>query len=196
MSASDLPPQVDSIRCELDPEESLLWCDVPDSRHHMTPTIPLVIFSLGWNAFMINFIYIWNRGTSDAEGPAGLFGMNGILANMFFIPFIAVGLGSLFAPFWMWRSAKHTVYGITNRRVIIVSKLWKTKVRSFWPKDVSEIQRTNRSDGTGDLLIGRELSSPSQSDGNEVSFRLDGVKNVREVEKILRQMIETSWKGT
>lgn len=180
------------IEQELDSDEKLLWSDVPDARRMMLPAIPIVLFGLGWNAFMINFIYMWNNGQQNVQGPGGLFGMQGILGNMFFIPFIAVGLGTLLAPFWIYRSAKNTAYGISDKRVLIVTQNWSKRVQSFCPKDVSEIQRIERNDGTGDLILGRQIAIQSESSANFGLFRLAGIKSVRTVEKLLRELVETN----
>ncbi len=184
------------IERELDSDEKLLWADVPEARRMMIPAIPIVLFGLGWNAFIINFIYMWNNGQQNVQGPGGLFGMQGILGNMFFIPFIAVGIGTLVAPIWMYRSAKNTAYGISDRRVLIVTQSWSRKVQSFCPKDVSEIQRIERNDGSGDLILGRQITTQSESTPNFGMFRLAGIKNVRTVEKLLRELVESNWKAT
>lgn len=180
----------DTVERELDSDEKLLWSGVPDSRRMMLPAIPVFLFGLGWNAFMINFIYMWNSGQPNVQGPGGLFGMQGILGNMFFIPFIAIGLGTLATPFWMFLSARNTAYGISDRRVLIVTQNWSRKVQSFFPKDLSEIQRIERKNGTGDLILGRQITAQSESTPNFGMFRLSGIENVRTVEKIVRELAE------
>jgi hypothetical protein len=63
--------------------------------------------------------------------------------------------------FWIYRSLKNTAYGISDRRVLIVTQNRSRKVQSLYAKDVSEIQTIERNDGSGDLILGRQKAVQS-----------------------------------
>ena len=185
---NDASTVANAIAPELDSDEKLLWSGLPNWNRMMLPAIPVVLFGIGWNAFMINFIFMVSNGPQNVQGPGGLFGRQGILANLFFLPFIAVGIGTLTAPIWIYRSAKRTVYGITDKRVIIISHAWSKKVQSYSPRNVSEFQRVERNDGSGDIIFGKRNVSESESNHGLGVFRLVGIPDVRNVEKLLRTL--------
>lgn len=179
----------DTIEYELDSGEKILWVGKPSIKRMMLPSLFTFGFGVVWMSSNINFIYMWYVGQNNVQGPGGLFGMQGILSSIFFIPFILIGLGSLLSPVWFYFRAKKTFYGVTDRRTLIVSRGRSRTVQSWVPKNISEIQRTERSDGSGDLTFGRRISSDSDSAGPPL-LQFVGIKDVRSVEKIVLALIE------
>jgi len=179
----------ETIEYELDAGETIFWIGKPSIKRMMVPSLFTFGFGVVWMSFNINFVYMWYHGQNNVQGPGGLFGMQGVLSSIFFIPFMTIGVGALLSPVWFYLRAKKTFYGVTDRRTLIVNKGRSRTVQSWVPKNISEIQRTERSDGSGDLTFGRRISNDSDSPGPPL-LQFVGIKDVRSVEKIVLALIE------
>ena len=60
------------------------------------------------------------------------------------------------SPLWAVYRARGTVYVVTDRRAIIFDGGWGTHVRSFGPGDLAGVERRQRGDGSGDIILARE----------------------------------------
>jgi len=179
----------ETIEYELDAGETISWIGKPSIKRMMVPSLFTFGFGVVWMSFNINFVYMWYHGQNNVQGPGGFFGMQGVLSSIFFIPFMTIGVGALLSPVWFYLRAKKTFYGVTDRRTLIVNKGRSRTVQSWVPKNISEIQRTERSDGSGDLTFGRRISNDSDSPGPPL-LQFVGIKDVRSVEKIVLALIE------
>lgn len=173
---------------ELEHGEQLLWMGKPSPKRMMIPSI----FSFGvgvvWTSFIVNFVYMWHAGPNNVQGPRGLFGMQGILSELFFVPFILIGGGMLFSPIWFYLNAKRTVYGVTDKRVLIVRNGRTRKVQSYGSADIGNVERTERPDGSGDLAFARRSYRDSDGQQRSQATQFVGIPNVRSVEKLLRDL--------
>lgn len=133
------------VRSELKPGEELRWTGSPDPKRMMIPSIFGFGFGVVWTAFNVNFIWMWHSGPRDVNGPAGLFGFHGILSELSFVPFILIGLAALLSPVWMYRKAKRTI---------------------------DNIERKERSDGSGDLTFARAASGIVTANSSTRASRL------------------------
>ena len=89
-------------------------------------------------------------GVCDPEFPQNFDARR--LFAAFGIPFVLIGLGMLFAPLWMHRSAKRTVYAITNHRAIIIRGIFFAyNVTSYYPSDLWYLARKQKNNGTGNI---------------------------------------------
>lgn len=175
------------IEPELEDGEQLLWTGRPSSKRMMMPSIATFGFGVVWTSFIVNFIYMWhNNVPKNVQGPVGLFGMQGILSNLFFVPFIVIGVGMLLSPIWYYLKAKRTVYSVTDKRVLIVQNRRSRKVQSYGPSEIGDIERTERADGAGDLTFARRGYRDSDGDQRSQDIQFVGIPNVRSVEKLLR----------
>ncbi len=95
----------------------------------------------------------------------------------------------LTAPIWAKQAALKTVYVLTDERAIIFeSKLSSTKVRSLSPDQLSDIYRTEDSDGNGDIIFRHETSVGSRGRKRSRSVGFIGIREVREVESKIREL--------
>jgi hypothetical protein len=78
------------------------------------------------------------------------------LFPLFGLIFLVVGVGMVLSPFWAAYRARGTVYVVTDRRAIIFDGGWSTHVRSFGPGDLESVERRQRGDGSGDIILARE----------------------------------------
>jgi hypothetical protein len=109
---------------------------------------------------------------------------------LFGVPFILVGLGMLSSPFWGRKAAGKLVYALTDRRAIIFRTGLRNTitVRSFESSTLTDLTRTERPDGSGDLIFTRDITQTSDSNfSRDVGFL--GVRDVRKVEKIIRDSL-------
>jgi hypothetical protein len=176
------------VEPELENGEQLLWVGKPSPNRMLIPSILPFGFGVVWTTFAVNFIYQWNRGPNDVQGPGGLFGLQGILSNLFFVPFILIGTGALLTPIWFYLKAKRTVYCVTSGRILIVQNRRSRKVESYGPPDIGPIERTERADGSGNLTFARRDYSDNDGHQRSQDIQFVGIPDVRSVEKLLRDL--------
>lgn len=142
------------VQPELDPGEYLLWVGQPSPRRFLRESLSSFGLGIVWTAFIVNFIIGWySFPHGELSVPSGLFGLRGILSSIFFVPFILVGIGMLLSPVRSYRSAKRTVYAITNKRALIVEGAGSRSVQSYGEGEISNIERVERADGSGDMTL-------------------------------------------
>ena len=107
--------------------------------------------------------------------------------------FMLFGLFILTSPYWAARTAKNTVYAITNQRAIIVIKKGSVfDIQSFRADKLRDINKRIRSDGRGDLIFERQVSHHhSRKHGThehtkEIGFF--GIPAVNEVQDLLQAL--------
>jgi len=133
---------------ELRSDERLLWSGRPRPWYLMRAALPLALFAIPWIAFSL----FWMAGAAGFRVPdlrAGRFA----LFPLFGLPFLIIGVLMLVSPLWARSQAKRTIYAVTSQRLLILVYGRSTSVRSFDPTVLGPIQRSDRPDGTGDLLF-------------------------------------------
>jgi hypothetical protein len=142
----------DIIQRELDSGEKLLWSGRPKQGMVFRGSdVYMIPFSLLWGGFAIYWeimalsIQHEERGSVDVVFP--LFG----------IPFVLIGLYMIFGRF-IHDSKKRakTIYGLTDRRAIIVSGLFSKTVKSLNLRSLSDVSLAERSNRSGTITFGQE----------------------------------------
>ncbi len=168
------------ILTELRPEEQLLWHGHPHKNIFWCMSDILMIpLSLIWAGFII-----WGIYDSIIQGAPLFFKLLAILI-------ISLLLYTLAGPFVVEIiQRKHTYYGVTNERIVIVTKLFNRHVRRINLKTLSEISFSEHSDGSGTIVFGsippqyswferglwkKQMSSPS----------FEKIEKVREVYNLI-----------
>ena len=151
---STIDPQVAmKLQSELSSGERVYWAGKPN---------PQIIFhSDDW--YLIPFSFLWGGFAIFWEaGVLGLWGneaqrhpVSGFMA-LWGIPFVAIGQYLIWGRFlydaWLKR---HTCYGITNRRVLILQEGWKRKTQFLFLESIPEI--TREGDDLGTIWLGTKL---------------------------------------
>jgi hypothetical protein len=202
-----LPPEKQSrVDAELDTGEQLLWVGEPSPGRFMRMSLPILLvgipffgFALFWVVMASGMGFLAIGGDQDLTGP-GVFGLFACFP-LCGLPFLLIGLAMLTSPFWMARLARKTFYAVTDRRAILWSAGWwgSVTVRSFRPGDMTELQRVEFADGSGDLIF-REFYTWSPGSHNHAGHyhgghyqrnRLGffGIERVRDVEAIIRRVV-------
>lgn len=176
------------VESELERGEKVLWTASPNPVRMMAYALLRFVFGIVWTAGIVNFIYMWHDGMNNVQGPGGLFGMHGLLADLAFLPFLLIGAGMLLSPMHYYRTAKRTIYAVTDKRVLIVCSGRYKKVQSYGPADICEPERAERADGSGDLTFARRVYRDGDGDRRMEAIQFVGIPDVRSVEKLLREL--------
>ena len=183
-----LPPSVRSlIDAELNDGERITWIGTPNPRRFAMQSIVFVLFGIPWTAFAL----FWMAGAAGFGIPDFNEGFD--LFPLFGIPFVLIGFGMLSSPYWVIRKAKKTAYVLTSERAIIFAGGFSaTTVRSFVPDRLTNLQRKQHDDGSGDLIFERTVSMDSDGDQRSTDHGFLAIANVKEVEDRIRQLVEAS----
>ncbi|MHC4253542.1 MAG: hypothetical protein ACYS9X_30860 [Planctomycetota bacterium] len=181
----------ETVDREVGRDEKIEWLGQPRSTRFLLTSLPMVLFGLPWTAFAVFWMLAASGFVFEAEEASG----PGAIFALFGLPFVLVGLGMLSSPFWMIRKARRIVYVVSDRRAIIIRGGWRTTVRSFSGRELSGMTRLEKSDGSGDIVFHGGHSAagaPSFLVGMAAAagHGFAGVQNVREVEELLRKLVE------
>ena len=146
-----------AFRNELMTDENILWTGRPDmSVVFSISDLPQMLFGLVFTAFSI----FWMAAASGMLfGPSGNKSLEHPGPFMFFplfgLPFVLIGLGLLIGPFTYKRWVKmHTLYGVTNKRVLVLTDKPTRKLQAMFLKDIPSIDKSVRANGIGTINFG------------------------------------------
>ncbi len=144
---------VTELKEYLEPNEHLLWTGQPKKGiMFRVYDIFMIPFSILWCGFAI----FWVIMAAQASFIFSLFG----------IPFVAVGLVFVFGRFIIdARQRDNTYYGLTPERIIIKSGINNKKINSLNLKSLSEIEYSEKADGSGTINIGPKNPMMAMSSG-------------------------------
>ncbi len=175
------------VENELNEEEQILWGGQPAPKRLAAKKLPLFFFAIPWTAFSLFWMYA-------ASGFSVPFSGDGFsLFSLFGIPFLLIGIAMLSTPLWAMRNAKRTVYILTNRRAVIFAGGFNTTISSYSPGQLYSTTRKQNPDGSGDILFNTEINSLVKNKNiNTLDPGFYGIKNVKEVEKLIKKLIGES----
>jgi hypothetical protein len=135
--------------------ESLLWSGKPRTGFLLRSSDAVIIpFSLVWGGFAI----FWEVGVLESNGPGFM--------QFWGIPFVLVGLYMIFGRFFVDAAIRRgTVYGLTNRRAIIISGLFSRTTTSLPLRTLTDISLREKADRSGTVLLGRPQPYSAWSSG-------------------------------
>lgn len=149
-SADDnTPADEDNLRQELsaalEPGEKVLWKGFPRQGLMLRGQDAFMIpFSFVWCGFVV----FWEYMAVTSEDASGFFALWGV-------PFVLVGaymvVGRFFTDIW---TRARTAYAVTDKRILIISGLWRRNIRSLELLGLSEINLTESQDGRGTITFG------------------------------------------
>ena len=185
------------IDAELRPGERIAWIGQPIPWRLARKSLPLVIFGIPWTAFAVFWTLMAARPSTSGtavEGEADALSQLFRFFPLFGVPFILVGLALLSFPYWLSREARRTAYVITDQRALIIDAHgWRAvSLRSFEPKRLTDLSRTQSSDGSGDVIFERQRHSHTEGSDTTTDVGFLAVRNVKEVESLLRALVAKS----
>jgi hypothetical protein len=170
------------ITYELSSGEQLLWSGRPGQGLMLRPSDAFMVpFSLFWCGFAI----FWEM-SAIRDGP--------VFFKLWGIPFVGVGLYMVVGRFLVDALARRrTVYGLTNERVIILSRFLTPSIKTVSLRRLTDISMTHRQDGTGTITLGSPgpgawLGNISWPGGSREAAppALEGISDVRMVYQSIR----------
>ncbi len=157
---NDLPQKLTAaILKELEPGESVRWCEQPVKEPFSCGTI-FACFAGCLIIFCSVLVCIFSLPLA--------------LAIFWEIPLIGIGL--VLYPYWSYLKASHTAYFITDRRAIVISGVLSVTIQTYSLAELSQTVRRERPNGTGDLIFAQRVGHTAA--GSELSFR-QGFFNIR-----------------
>jgi hypothetical protein len=176
-----------TIEREMQSGERLLWTSKPDPSRLSARMIVPAIFGIPFTAFAIFWVAgAWSM-TRNSPFPSN--GFDNIFP-LFGLIFVFIGLAIMSSPFWAFAKGTRTVYGISDRRALVIEGGSSQTTKSYSFSDMEDLERTERADGSGDLIFKRETRRGAKGRTYLEPIGFFGVPNVREVENTLRQARE------
>lgn len=147
------------IRTQLTPGETLIWSGRPRQGLVFRPAdLPMTVFAVIWLAavmFITETARSMGSGLSPFPGGGMIWGPLAIFGAAGFV-FIGVGLYFLVGRFFVdARVRANTYYGLSDRRVLIITGLFDSRFMSIPLEHIDELNVTRRPDGSGSIGFGR-----------------------------------------
>ena len=145
----------DELRSHLDSGEKLLWAGRPAQGIVLTTPRDWSVSAFGvvWLGFAV--YNIWPTKAPDplkSPVPFAMFVATGLLS-------IGIGIYALIGRFFVDRLYRsRLIYGITDRRAIIISGLRRRSVQSIYLSSLSTLTLEERRDGSGTIYFGDQPS--------------------------------------
>ncbi len=173
---------------ELASGEKLIWADRPSPLGLARREGPKFLVGIPFTAFAAFWTWTASGITRHAAGVDGGFAT---IFPLWGLLFVSAGLWMMTTPLRAAFRAGSTIYAITSERLLIIEGARSHRVTSFTPADVQQIERTDRSDGSGDVVFRKEFSASRRginfnSNWNATRIGFFGVSDVRRVEAAVR----------
>jgi hypothetical protein len=166
------------LRPELGSGEKLLWSGQPRRGLRLRGADAFLIpFSFMWGGFAI----FWEFSAFESGAP--------FFFRLWGIPFVVVGLYLIAGRFFVdaWQRGR-TYYGITNERILFVSRGFQRQVSSLPLRNLPDVTLSERRDRSGTITFGAaspmhgwlaESSWPGM--GKQLPPRFEMVENARQI---------------
>jgi hypothetical protein len=187
--AANLPDSLQArVEAELSPGERIVWADQPIPALLARNMLPLVYFGVVWTTLCIAGDVFWTYMTWKMGTP--IFALFSVVAS---VPFLAIGVGMLCSPHFMRRSARRTIYVLTDRRAILFGCNWRgtLTVRSFDPCQLNDLVRNQHADGSGDLVLTRDVRRDVDGHNQLTDVGFLAVREVKKVEDRVRALVQS-----
>lgn len=138
-------------------------------------------------AFGIAWLTICLPMAAALWAPEKAAGISTLGSLAFALVFLFAGVAMVLAPLSVYFTEQRSAYAFTDQRMVKVTrKLARVKVRSVWIRDIVALERSERSDGSGTLKLGLGTRRDAEGALVEDADFLREIKNVRDVEAIIR----------
>ena len=164
------------VPSKLDRNETLVWVGRPVPTSRYRDWIGIVLFGALWFALVfavggttIHGLWfsdgtgeITVNGTKTTYGALSVWARIGLTA--FFVPFFAIGVGTVGSPLWyrLWQSG--LIYAVTDSRALRIGRVACKSWRAC--EILPRIDRADRRDGLTDLFFTTRTVSNGKSGGS------------------------------
>ncbi len=172
------------VSSSLEAGESLIWTGVPWQGLLLRPSDAFMIpFSLLWGGFAV----FWEASVLEKGAP--------LFFALWGIPFVIVAVYITVGRFFVdARVRANTFYGLTNRRVIIVSGMLSRTTTSLPLRTLTDISLEERKDGTGTIYLGRQQPFAAWYAGMQWpgmgKYQTPCFERIDDVKRVYAQLIE------
>jgi hypothetical protein len=172
------------LREQLGPGEHLLWTGRPQRGIRFgAGDLFMVPLGLLWGGFAI----YWEWSVIQSRAP--------LLLRLWGIPFVAIGLYLIAGRFlWDAYQRRHTHYGVTNERVLVVTTGLRSRVRSRDLRTLGEMTPSSGADGPGSRALGttpggvpRWLAASGWPGLGSALPGFESIEELRRVQDVIRQ---------
>jgi len=141
------------IKNELSENEQLIWAGQPKQGIvFRSSDIFMIPFSIMWGGFAIFWEITALLTTSKAKDAPFFFD---IIFPLFGLPFVIIGLYLIFGRFIVdAKRREKTYYGLTDKRIIIISGIFSQKVKSMNLRTLTDLSLSEKTNGTGTITFG------------------------------------------
>jgi hypothetical protein len=177
-----------AIENALRPDEEVVWAGRPDPWVTLKSSWPLFLFAIPWTLFSLAWEAAAIYGVFHSNSAEGAPWFIIIIFPLFGIPFVLVGFGMLFSPYFAYKNAERTVHVVTGGRVFSVTLKWPfggQKIVSFDGDMIKHVELDLADDSSGDVKIVFGYTTGGEDDRHENKFIFQGIRNAREVNGIL-----------
>lgn len=140
MTAKQFP----QITSQLSSNERLLWSGQPRQGIMFQATdLFMIPFSLMWGGFAL----FWEYTVITSDAP--------LLFWIWGIPFVLIGLHMIIGRFFLEAKQRaNTYYAVTDERILIVSGIFNSSIKSLKLSSLGELSLTESKDGKGSIVFG------------------------------------------
>ena len=135
-------PPLALATAEMAKGERLIWAETSSPTSARRRVLPVSL--LGWLFLLLTFAWMAKAA----------------IASFWFLilslPFLLAALALALLPWWWPNITRHTVYAISDQRLLIIRTWPSRRVTSYGPDDIDVVERKERRDGSGDLIFRRE----------------------------------------
>ncbi|HVU69967.1 MAG TPA: hypothetical protein VHD63_22740 [Ktedonobacteraceae bacterium] len=172
---------------ELRDDEQLLWWGQPDPRHRaVSKRYPLQVSFYSVLAILCLLVNVVMLKLALIAITDSIFPVLILLLSLLFLYCLFLALFFLVFPWSIASKLARTLYGITNRRVIVLVQGRRGPViHSHTHVDFGPLERHESGDGWGDLFYGRFRITRVGTIQIRVLDQLSGIPDVRKVEELL-----------
>lgn len=162
----------DAVYWELEPGERPVWYGRPEIAPYVSITTP-------WGRVLMGLPFV---AVGSVLVPVA-FPLGGL--------FVLVGCGMLGTPAWKLLKARHTIYTVTNRRLMVIEHVIRQKVTSYPAQSIVFVERRERRGGAGSLVFARSETSVRREDGYDQSIVEEkGFFGIRDVGTVWRIVMD------
>ena len=172
-----LAPHLDEfITQTLHPGERLKWLQQPLPKARFKKFVGVWFFAIPWLCI-----------TSYASVSTYLNQNDVKIAELFAV---LVGLLGMGLPIFEWFRATRTLYIVTNKRLFTIEYVSAITLTHIDISKIRNIDKTIRDDGSGDLILYKEVYLDSDNDEQTKEYGFFCIPNVYEAEKQVLRLLE------
>lgn len=180
------PDLVRAVKAETQ-GELIRWAGRPSSWRACLGSFSVYLMGIPWSAITFTVFGVLVAACFFSPPPDRIIGTWEYVAMgaalLFTGTFALIGVGMLFTPLYVFWRATHTVYAITDKRILTIVIGHGGKVQSITPERIVKLERHDGRDGRGTLRIVTGYSKDSDGDTVTESEELYSVPDVRAAER-------------